>query len=167
MVLGRYGRTPGRGATGWVPKGHPQPWVDHAARHTYDHRYRGTGNWPFNTAYAATRGTTAFVTRLRSLRQAERFIAAGIPLVASIAYGAEQLSNSPIRSSNGHLLVISGFTKRGNVISHDPAGRGRGVRRVYRRGELERLWLRASGGLVYVIRPRGKPLPVRRGARNW
>ncbi len=30
-------------------------------------RTRGTGNWPFNTAYAASRGLSAFVTRLRSL----------------------------------------------------------------------------------------------------
>ena len=38
--------------------------VDHAARHTFDHRYDGTGNWPFNTAYAGRYGHEAFVTRL-------------------------------------------------------------------------------------------------------
>ena len=31
----------------------PDPWVDYAARETYDAAYEGTGNWPFNTAYAA------------------------------------------------------------------------------------------------------------------
>ena len=167
MVLGHYGRVVGRRAYRWIPRGHRQPWVDHAARYTYDHRYGGTGNWPFNTAYAALRGTKAFVTRLRSLREAEDFIVAGIPLVASIAYGSGELSNSPIRSSNGHLLVISGFTRGGDVIAHDPAGRGRGVRRVYDRGQFERLWLRASGGVVYVIRPRGTALPARGPRRNW
>ena len=30
--------------------------VDHAARMTFDHGYDGTGNWPFNTAYAAALG---------------------------------------------------------------------------------------------------------------
>lgn len=167
MVLGRLGRLPGRRARAWVPKGHPQPWVDHAARYTYDHRYRGTGNWSFNAAYAGVRGTKAFVTRLRSLREAERFIAAKIPLVASIAWGPGQLRNAPIRSSNGHLMVISGFTSGGRVIAHDPAGRGKGVRRVYRRGQFERQWLRASGGVVYVIRPPGKALPRRGKNRNW
>ena len=55
----RRRRTPG------CRDGHADPWVDHAARATYDHGYDGTGNWPFNTAYAATRTGNAFVTRLR------------------------------------------------------------------------------------------------------
>ena len=59
--------------TRWVPAGHADPWVDHAARTTYDDAYDGTGNWPFNTAYAAAAAPDdAFVTRLRDLREAER-----------------------------------------------------------------------------------------------
>ncbi len=65
----------------------PTSFVDHAARYTYDHRYDGTGNWPFNTAYAADYALDSFVTRLANLRDAEAFIKAGIPLVASIAFG--------------------------------------------------------------------------------
>ena len=81
--------------TAWVPDGHADPWVDHAARTTYDAAYDGTGNWPFNTAYAAPLAGDAFVTRLRSLREAERFIAAGIPLVASISFGARRAERRP------------------------------------------------------------------------
>ncbi|HEY9285576.1 MAG TPA: ABC transporter permease, partial [Pyrinomonadaceae bacterium] len=51
----------------WVPDDHTDPWVDYAARMTYDSDYEGTGNWAFNTAYAAPRVGKAFVTRLRSL----------------------------------------------------------------------------------------------------
>ena len=29
--------------------GTPDPWVDYAARYTYDYHYQGAGNWPFNT----------------------------------------------------------------------------------------------------------------------
>ncbi len=163
MVLGYYDRLPAPRAWSWVPAGHLDPWVDLAARRTYDHGYRGTGNWPFNTAYAATRvGRTggSFVTRLRDARQAERFIAAGIPLVASVSFGAGQLAGSPISATNGHLLVIVGFDRDGDVVVNDPAAPGAsGVRRTYDRAQFERAWLTRSGGLVYVIHDRAHPLP--------
>lgn len=164
MVLGYYKSLPKPRAYRWVPKGHTNPWVDHAARMTYDHAYDGTGNWPFNTAYAAPRAGKAFVTRLRSLRDAERFIVAGIPLVVSIAFDRGQLDGAPISSSGGHLLVIRGFNKAGNVVVNDPAAaKNKGVRRTYRRDQLEKIWLEASGGLTYVIHDAAHPLPKRVG----
>jgi hypothetical protein len=134
---------------------------------TYDYQYRGAGNWPFNTAYAATRVDRAFVTRLRSLREAEAFIRAGIPVVASIAFGSGQLSGAPISASNGHLLVIVGFTASGDVVVNDPAAStNAGVRRTYDRGQFENAWLPRSGGTVYVIADKAHPLPASpRG--NW
>ncbi len=131
MVLGCYGALPPARAYGWVPDGHLAPWVDHAARMTYDAAYGGTGNWPFNTAYAATRTHDAFVTRLRNLREARYFIEAGIPLVASISFGAGELDGAPISASNGHLLVIAGFTAAGNVVVNDPAARSASGRASY------------------------------------
>ncbi len=167
MVLGYYDALPRPKAYAWVGKGHAQPWVDHAARMAFDHAYDGTGNWPFNTAYAAPRAGKAFVTRLRHLRQAERFIVAGIPLVASISFGRGDLDGAPISSTNGHLLVIVGFTRSGDVVVNDPAARTRAsVRRVYDRGQLERAWLAGSGGTTYVISDQAHPLP--RGKQtNW
>ena len=167
MVLAYYGALPAATAYSSVPANHVDPWVDHAARMTYDYAYRGTGNWPFNTAYAATLVDRAFVTRLRSLREAELFIRAGIPLVASIAFGRGELSGAPLSSSNGHLLVISGFTEDGDVVVDDPAApTNAGVRRTYDRGEFENVWLPTSGGTVYVIADVAHPLPPSpRG--NW
>lgn len=160
MVLGYYGSLPRAGAYRWVPAGHTDPWVDHAARSTYDASYRGTGNWAFNTAYAAPLAGKAFVTRLRSLREAERFIAAGIPVVASISYGRDELDGAAVRSSNGHLMVIVGFTRAGDVVVNDPASTTRrGVRRTYDRAQFERAWLPTSGGTVYIIRDGAHPLP--------
>ncbi|MGZ5401215.1 MAG: C39 family peptidase, partial [Nocardioides sp.] len=142
MVLGHYDALPGPKVRAWVPANHPQPWVDHAARSTFDHAYRGTGNWPFNTAYAARlAGGPSFVTRLRSLREAERFVAAGIPLVASVSFGSGDLDGAPISSTNGHLLVIAGFTAGGDVVVNDPAAQqSSGVRRTYDRGQFEDVW---------------------------
>jgi hypothetical protein len=160
MVLGYYDALPRRRAYAWVGRGHVDPWVDHAARTTYDAAYRGTGNWPFNTAYAAGLAGHAFVTRLWSLREAELFIKAGIPLVASVAFGPGELTGAPISSTDGHLLVIAGFTRAGDVVVNDPAAPTRaGVRRTYDRGQFEDAWLPASGGTVYVITDDAHPLP--------
>ncbi|HYH35701.1 MAG TPA: C39 family peptidase [Nocardioides sp.] len=162
MVLGWYDALPRRSAYSWVPDDHPQPWIDHGARATFDHAYDGTGNWPFNTAYAGDRtGGPAFVTRLRSLRQAEKLIVAGIPLVASVSFGAGELDGAPISSTNGHLLVIVGFRDNGDVVVNDPAARtNAGVRRTYDRGQFEDVWLPTSGGLVYVVTDAEHPLPA-------
>jgi hypothetical protein len=151
MVLGYYGVLPEpRG----IAAGHVDAVVDHTAKMVYDHGYDGTGNWAFNTAYAATLvGGDSYVTRLRDLREAEDHIAAGVPLVVSIAFGRNQLTGAPISASNGHLLVIAGFEADGDVVVNDPAGATNAdVRRVYDRAEFERLWLQASGGTAYVIR---------------
>ena len=140
--------------TSWVdPPTDPQ--VDYTARHVYDYRYQGAGNWPFNTAYAAERGLVGDVTQLHDLREAEAFIRAGVPLVASVAWSANQLDTA-IKSSTGHLLAIGGFTEDGNVIAYDPASETNAqVRHTYDREQFERAWIPASGGIVYVIRPAG------------
>ena len=126
----------------------------------YDYHYQGAGNWPFNTAYASTFGVDAEVTQLRSLNEAEQFVKAGIPLVASIAFQPNKLTGFLFRGTDGHLLTIVGFTASGDVISDDPASASDDtVRHVYDRTEFERAWLTATGGIVYVIHPASVPLP--------
>ena len=172
MVLGYYQALPTREETAWVGD-HPDRVVDHLARMTYDYGYRGTGNWPFNTAYAATRTGDAFVTRFASLRGVERFVKAGIPVIASLTFGPGQLTGAPISSTNGHLLVVVGFRADGSVVVNDPAASSKkGVRRIYDRGQFEDAWLKrgsagGSGGVAYVVRDAEHPLPARRGATNW
>ena len=135
-------------------------WVVHAARYTYDNRYKGAGNWPFNTAYAGRYGLDAFVTRLANLRDAEAFIKKGIPVIASIRYSRGALSGAPVSSSNGHLVVITGVLKDGRVVVNDPAAKSNStVRRVYNRAQFERAWTGGSGTVSYIVRPSNKPLP--------
>jgi hypothetical protein len=161
MVLGYYDALPGPRGYGWVPEGHANPWVDHTARSAYDRAYGGTGNWAFNTAYAATRTGRAFVTRLRNLNDAGRFIEAGIPVIATIKFGRGQLDGAPISSTAGHLVVIIGFTQAGDVIVNDPAApRNRGVRRTYDRGQFEDAWIGQKKGTAYVIADSAHPLPM-------
>jgi hypothetical protein len=154
---------PTRSDYGYVLKDYPgiaDPWIDYAARYTYDYHYQGTGNWPFNTAYAAHWGLESEVTQLHSLAEAEQFIKAGIPLVASLAFQPNKLDGFLFRGTNGHLLVIGGFTANGDVISYDPAATSDDtVRRVYDRAQFEKAWMTATGGIVYVIHPASVPLP--------
>lgn len=151
MVLAYHGVAP---APSGITAGHADAVVDHTAKMVYDHGYRGTGNWAFNTAYAATLvGGDSYVTRMRDLREAEDHIAAGVPLIVSIAFGRNQLAGTPISASNGHLLVIVGFEADGDVVVNDPAGATNAeVRRVYDRAQFERIWIAASGGTAYVVR---------------
>lgn len=159
MVMRYFSKGPKKSAYTWSR--YADSFVDHAARGTYDYQYKGTGNWPFNTAYAADYSLDTFVTRLDSLRDAEAYIRAGIPLVASVAFGRGELSGAPISSTPGHLMVIRGFTESGQVIANDPAGsKNSNVRRTYSRAQFEKAWLRGSGGVVYVIRPASVPLPT-------
>lgn len=176
MVLAYYDALPPESSYSWVRKGHPDPYVAQLARATYDTSYGGTGTWPFNTAYAASRTGSAFVTRMRNLREVERFINVGIPVVASIRFGPGELRGAPISSTNGHLLVIAGFSRGGDVVVNDPAADSRaGVRRVYDRSQFESAWLRrdvggsgGSGGLVYVVNDEDHPLPESMTAQsNW
>jgi hypothetical protein len=163
MVLGFWNTGPDRSrafnpdSATFPGASHVDGQVDHAARFTYDWSYEGAGNWPFNTAYAAQYGLEGFVTRLRSLTEAERFIAAGIPLIASIN---GVLPGFLFTSTNGHLLVIRGFDANGDVITNDPAVRANAqARKVYPRLEFETVWLLGSTGTVYVIHPVGIALP--------
>ena len=159
MVMRHFGAGPTKSDYDWTR--YAEGYVNHAARYTYDHRYEGTGNWPFNTAYSAGYALDSFVTRLGTLREAEAFIKAGIPLVASIAFDRGELTGAPISSSPGHLLVIRGFAADGRVIANDPAAsKSSTVRRVYSRSQFEKAWLGGSGGVVYVIRPTSKALPA-------
>jgi hypothetical protein len=126
--------------------------VPAAAAEVFDPAYDGTGNWSFNTAWAATLTEAAHVTRLHDLREAESYIDARVPLVASIAYAAGDLPGAPTRATAGHLVVIRGFTAEGDVVTNDPAAPSeRSVRRTYDRARFERAWLDGSGGTVYVI----------------
>jgi hypothetical protein len=130
--------------------------VPEVAEAVYDPVYRGNGNWSFNVAYAARDGLTAYVSRMSSVAQLERWIAAGVPVVASLAWDPGDLPNASVPSTNGHLLVVVGLTAGGQVVVNDPAADprlGQSVRRVYDRARFEALWLKHSGGTVSLIHP--------------
>jgi hypothetical protein len=138
-----------------------EPRVRAAVSGVYDWIYRGHGNWPFNTAYAASKGFQGHVTRFTSLAQAEPWISAGVPVILSVAWGSGELTGAPIASTAGHLVTLVGFDAAGNPIINDPAAASDAeVQRTYLRSEFEPLWLKASAGTAYLIYPAGWQVPA-------
>ena len=116
------------------------------------------GNWPFNTAFAASCGMASYVTRFRSLEQLQDQIDMERPVEVSIKFGRGELNGSPLHVSRGHLVVVIGFTPDGDVVVNDPAAPSEeSVKRVYQRAEFERAWLTGSGGIAYIIKPWQSP----------
>ncbi|MFI2371534.1 peptidase C39 family protein [Streptomyces sp. NPDC018833] len=176
MIIEYWGRRPTAEDLAWVNPDFADPQVCHAARFTYDHQYEGCGNWPFNAAYAATyRDMSAVVTRLASLTDLETLIRAGIPAITSQSFREEELTGAGYGTA-GHLMTVIGFTADGDVIANDPASPDNdAVRRVYRRAEWEKIWLRTkrynatgkvvsgTGGVCYLYWP-ADPTPAQRQA---
>ncbi|MBK1785444.1 C39 family peptidase [Prauserella cavernicola] len=165
MVVEYWGKRPSEQDLSWLPADYPDRPVAHAARFTYDYDYEGTGNWPFNTAYAGYYGLRGHITRLHSLTELESYIARGVPVITSQSFLASELDGAGYGTA-GHIMVVVGFTADGDVIVNDPAAdSAEGVRNVYPREQFETIWQRTQrydaegnvasgpGGIVYLINP--------------
>jgi uncharacterized protein YvpB len=122
------------------------------ASHCYDHGAKIYGNWSFNVAYAGSLGYRAYINYFHSLENVKEHIARGNPVIASIRFGPGELKNSPINSTIGHLVVITGFKVDEDgtewVIVNDPsAPDSHSVRREYLASEFQEAWI----GIVYII----------------
>jgi hypothetical protein len=172
MVVEYWGARPSASDLNGIPYNDAS--VDYAAMHTFDWHYSGAGNWPFNIGYAGSLGLEGEVVQLRSLTEAEQFIKAGIPLVVSVAFKKSELDNAGY-GTNGHLMVIRGFTSTGNVVVNDPASRlipsDDAVENVFDRQQFADVWLPSSrsGGTAYVIHPASVALPSNSTGlpQNW
>jgi len=137
--------------------------VPQVAAAVYDRDYAGTGNWPFNTAFAGSfSGMQSYVTRLDNLSEVEDWIAANIPVVLSTRWDLLEPGRPP--DVNGHLVVCIGFTKDGDLVVNDPAthpNRGESVRRIYQRENVLRAWAQ-SHHAVYLVFPEDAKLPADR-----
>lgn len=141
--------------------------VPQVAAAVYDPEYPGTGNWPFNTAFAGSfAGLRSYVTRFDDLSEVEDWTAAGIPVILSARW--DLLQPGRPADSEGHLIVCIGFTKDGDVVANDPAthpARGETVRRTYHRTDVIRAWA-ASHNTVYLVYPVAARIP-RNSIGQW
>ena len=134
--------------------------VPQVAAAVYDNDFEGTGNWPFNTAFAGSfDGMRSYVTRFDEISEVENWIAAGIPVILSARW--DWLAPGRPPDSVGHLIVCIGFTKDGDVVANDPATRferGEIVRRIYKRENVIQAWMN-SHNTVYLVYPEGARIP--------
>lgn len=126
--------------------------VPATARAVFDRAYNGTGNWSFNVAFSGNLGLRAAVVYLRNLDHAQQLIEAGIPLAISYSWSGSELPGAPLEHSDGHLVVLCGFTANGDCAINDPAAPN--LRVVYPRAAIERVWLR-NKGVAYAVAPVG------------
>ncbi len=115
----------------------------------YDNSDDIFGNWSFNVARAGELGYHAFVDYydMDALKYA---LSQGTPVICSIAIQQGQLAGSgyPNRTSNGHLLVVIGYTVidgREWVIINDPAVDGCEIKLLA--SEFNTIWKKVS----YII----------------
>jgi len=132
--------------------------VPQVAASVYDDAYSGTGNWPFNTAFAGSfPDMRAYVTRFNNISELEEWIDAGIPVIISAPW--EMLEPGRPPASGGHLTVCIGFTKDGDVIINDPGTNPKkSVRHIYKRKNVIHAWAE-SYNTVYLVYPVSAQLP--------
>jgi hypothetical protein len=135
--------------------------VPETAKAIYDPVMDGTGNWPFNTAYAGSYpGMRAYVTRFDDISELEDWIAAGIaPIISVSSYLVNNRHSGP---DNGHLIVCAGFTETGDFVANDPGvsvKRNERARRVYPRQRVIDAW-KKSKNAVYLIYPENAKIPA-------
>ena len=131
--------------------------VPEVEAHVWDPTYKGAGNWPFNTAYAASfPGMRSYVARFGSIADLETWIDAGFPVICSVSF--DMLRGLPLSpTEQGHLVVLVGFDKDGRPVINDPAFKGH-VRRTYKRSDFEKAWL-YSKRTVYLVYPQDAKIP--------
>ncbi len=129
--------------------------VPELASAIYDTQWKGTGNWAFNMACAGSqRGLRAYVTRLSDVAELEEWIAAGMPVGLSLCYDRLR-DKGP--GPNGHLVVLVGFTEKGDPIINDP-GTSQNVRKIFPRKNLVYAWS-YSRNTVYLVYPENSEIP--------
>lgn len=130
--------------------GHNEPTAD-VAQKVYDNQAKIFGNWSLNVAYANQLGYNARVDYFDSYQQVAAELEKGNVVIASVRYTAGELDNAATSSTNGHLILIRGLTKKDGkdyVIVNDAAsGTLEGVRREYRADQFMNVWR----GVVYVV----------------
>jgi hypothetical protein len=130
--------------------------TDENALAIYDPENDMFGNWGRNIARAGDLGMDAWIDRFRNWDKVKACIASGQPLVANIRFNEGEFPSNVQKSTKGHLIVIRGFTKDGDVIVNDPASRAKGNGVIYKADELAKAWFENSGGVGYVIHPATK-----------
>jgi len=131
-----------------------------------DHEADIFGNWSFNVAAAASYGLSAYVDYIVPEEggdpwyEVKQQIAQDRPVVVSVKYKDPSVAGDippvegvPISSTDGHLVLVRGFTWKDGVeyvIVNDPAAPDDDtVRREYRADQFFDAWAKRAAYIIY------------------
>lgn len=117
-----------------------------------DPGWPGTGNWPFNTAFAGSHdGLRACTVRANRPSDLVHWLSVGYPVGVSVSYALLNGEAQPT-PGDGHLVVVCGGDAEGRLEINDP---GRALPRVHRhidRDVFVRAWA-YSAYTAYLVWP--------------
>jgi hypothetical protein len=125
------------------------------AERAYDAEHDIYGGWARAVQAAFEEGVPGLVTRFGTWDEVQLQIAEGRPVIASIRARQGELRGAPYPSTDGHLVVITGFDAEGDVHVNDPAAAdAAGGVITYAREDMQRVWLE-RGGVGYLLQRPG------------
>jgi len=111
------------------------------------------GVWPAAVCAAGRHGIAGYLLRFPDWSAAEWCLAQGMPIIASVRYGAGELTGAAVSGTPGHLLVLTGHADDAVFVNDPAAPTASGVSRRYRLDELRRVWLERAGVGYVLFRP--------------
>ena len=111
------------------------------------------GVWPAAVCTAGRHGIAGYLLRFPDWSAAEWCLAQGMPIIASVRYGAGELTGAAVSGTPGHLLVLTGHADDAVFVNDPAAPTASGVSRRYRLDELRRVWLERAGVGYVLFRP--------------
>ncbi len=148
----------------WANREHRPDWefrVPQVAAAVFDPAWPGTGNWPFNIAFAGSLpGLRANVVRFNHLEALHPWLAAGVPIGLSLSYN--RLLGRDFGGS-GHLVVCVGL-ESGDYLVNDPGSKAQPRRRIDAK-TLDMAW-RESERVAYLVFPENLRVPEWPGVRT-
>src|SRR6185436_10023061 len=95
---------------------------------------------PLTTARTAALPVAAF-----SQMECDAAIAHRLPVIASVRYGAGELTSAAVPATSGHLIVVTGLDGADALVNDPAAPTAATVPRRYKISELSRVWLERTG----------------------
>jgi len=115
------------------------------------------GVWPAAIRAAGRHGVAGYLLRFPDWRTAAWCLAKGLPVIASVRYGAGELEGAAIPETTGHLLVLTGYEGDAVLVNDPAAATGATVARRYRLDQICRVWLERAGVGYVLVRPPTSP----------
>lgn len=127
-------------------------WLEVVER-CFDQRTQSYGCWPMAIRCAAGYGRLGAVEALPAWEPVIQVLSAGLPIVASIDFGAGEMPGAPLSKTAGHLVTCYGVDGDAVLVNDPAAGEARSVPRRYDLEAFSRAWLRRRGAAYIMPAP--------------